>query len=197
MKDSEYNNEVLYNNIFKGLITGFLIAYLVILGLRPAALYPDNMLDIIDNPWIFIILFIINFYIIQWDLTIGLLLFLSIIALILDIIIFTEGKIFYSIEDNKESFNEKASDTKTSNATSAMPVNSASSTNSINGSNGVSSINSTNSTSSTSSTSSASGRAISLIFNRYKDINDIILNKIKEYTDKNYNKKTSINVYIR
>jgi ABC-type multidrug transport system fused ATPase/permease subunit len=191
MKDSEYNNEVLYNNIFKGLITGFLIAYLVILGLRPAALYPDNMLDIIDNPWIFIILFIINFYIIQWDLTIGLLLFLSIIALILDIIIFTEGKIFYSIEDNKESFNEKASDTKTSNATSAMPVNSTSSTNSINGSNGVSSINSTN------STSSASGRAISLIFNRYKDINDIILNKIKEYTDKNYNKKTSINVYIR
>lgn len=197
MKDSEYNNEVLYNNIFKGLITGFLIAYLVILGLRPAALYPDNMLDIIDNPWIFIILFIINFYIIQWDLTIGLLLFLSIIALILDIIIFTEGKIFYSIEDNKESFNEKASDTKTSNATSAMPVNSASSTNSINGSNGVSSTNSTNSTSSINSTSSASGRAISLIFNRYKDINDIILNKIKEYTDKNYNKKTSINVYIR
>lgn len=185
MKDSEYNNEVLYNNIFKGLITGFLIAYLVILGLRPAALYPDNMLDIIDNPWIFIILFIINFYIIQWDLTIGLLLFLSIIALILDIIIFTEGKIFYSIEDNKESFNEKASDTKTSNATSAMPVNSANSTNSINGTN------------STNSTSSASGRAISLIFNRYKDINDIILNKIKEYTDKNYNKKTSINVYIR
>jgi hypothetical protein len=182
MKDSEYNNEVLYNNIFKGLITGFLIAYLVILGLRPAALYPDNMLDIIDNPWIFIILFIINFYIIQWDLTIGLLLFLSIIALILDIIIFTEGKIFYSIEDNKESFNEKASDTKTSNATSAMPVNSTSSTNSTN---------------STNSTSSASGRAISLIFNRYKDINDIILNKIKEYTDKNYNKKTSINVYIR
>jgi ABC-type multidrug transport system fused ATPase/permease subunit len=169
MKDSEYNNEVLYN-IFKGLITGFLIAYLVILGLRPAALYPDNMLDIIDNPWIFIILFIINFYVIQWDLTIGLLLFLSIIALILDIIIFTEGKIFYSIEDNKESFNENAGDTKTSPAMSVA---------------GVSSV------------SSVSGKAISLIFNKYKDINDIILNKIKEYADKNYNKKTSVNVYIR
>jgi len=191
MKDSEYNNEVLYNNIFKGLITGFLIAYLVILGLRPAALYPDNMLDIIDNPWIFIILFIINFYIIQWDLTIGLLLFLSIIALILDIIIFTEGKIFYSIEDNKESFNEKASDTKTSHATSATPSNSA------NSASGANSANSANGTNSANSANSASGRAISLIFNRYKDINDIILNKIKEYTDKNYNKKTSINVYIR
>ncbi len=181
MKDSEYNNEVLYN-ILKGLITGFLIAYLVILGLRPAALYPDNMLDIIDNPWIFIILFIINFYVIQWDLTIGLLLFLSIIALILDIIIFTEGKIFYSIEDNKEGFKENASDTKTAQATQATPATPA--TPSV----GVSSV---------SSVSSVSGKAISLIFNRYKDINDIILNKIKEYTDKNYNKKTSVNVYIR
>lgn len=177
MKDSEYNNEVLYN-IFKGLITGFLIAYLVILGLRPAALYPDNMLDIIDNPWIFIILFIVNFYVIQWDLTIGLLLFLSIIALILDIIIFTEGKIFYSIEDNKENFNENTGDTKTAPATqSNQPVA------------GVAGV--------SGGVSGVSGKAISLIFNRYKDINDIILNKIKEYTDKNYNKKTSVNVYIR
>jgi ABC-type multidrug transport system fused ATPase/permease subunit len=184
MKDSEYNNEVLYN-ILKGLITGFLIAYLVILGLRPAALYPDNMLDIIDNPWIFIILFIINFYVIQWDLTIGLLLFLSIIALILDIIIFTEGKIFYSIEDNKEGFKENAGDTKTSQATpAAQAAQAAQATPSV----GVSSV---------SSVSGVSGKAISLIFNRYKDINDIILNKIKEYTDKNYNKKTSVNVYIR
>jgi len=187
MKDSEYNNEVLYN-ILKGLITGFLIAYLVILGLRPAALYPDNMLDIIDNPWIFIILFIINFYVIQWDLTIGLLLFLSIIALILDIIIFTEGKIFYSIEDNKEGFKENAGDTKTSQATPATPAAPAApATPSV----GVSSA------SSVSSVSGVSGKAISLIFNRYKDINDIILSKIKEYTDKNYNKKTSVNVYIR
>ena len=176
MKDFEYDNDVLYN-IIKGLVTGFLIAYLVILGLRPAALYPDNMLDIIDNPWIFIILFIINFYVIQWDLTIGLLLFLSIIALILDIIIFTEGKIFYSIEDNKESFNENTGDTKTVPATQAMS--------------------STTPPVSAGIVSGVSGKAISLIFNRYKDINDIILSKIKEYTDKNYNKKTSVNVYIR
>ena len=173
MKDSEYNNEVLYN-ILKGLITGFLIAYLIILGLRPAALYPDNMLDIIDNPWIFIILFIINFYVIQWDLTIGLLLFLSIIALILDIIIFTEGKIFYSIEDNKEGFGESNDGKASPSNSQALPRAAAQAL-----------------------PQTVSGRAISLIFNKYKDINDIILNKIKEYTDKNYNKKTSTNVYIR
>lgn len=178
MKDSEYNSDVLYN-IFKGLITGFLIAYLLILGLRPAALYPDNMLDIIDNPWIFIILFIINFYIIQWDLTIGLLLFLSIIALILDIIIFTEGKIFYNIEDNKENFKENGDilASQQSHNISGGTVRAANTASDI--------------------SNSVRGKAISLIFNKYKDINDIILDKIKEYTDKNYNKKTSVSVYIR
>jgi ABC-type multidrug transport system fused ATPase/permease subunit len=188
MKDSEYNNEVLYS-VLKGLITGFLIAYLIILGLRPAALYPDNMLDIIDNPWIFIILFIINFYVIQWDLTIGLLLFLSIIALILDIIIFTEGKIFYSIEDNKEGFKEN-NDNKTSPSLPAAPQASQQTSQQA-------SQQSSQQASQQSSPQTVSGKAISLIFNKYKDINDIILNKIKEYTDKNYNKNTSVNVYIR
>jgi len=82
------------NMVFKGIITGFLIAYLLILGLRPAAAYPDDILEIIDNPWIFLILFIANLYILQWDFTIGLLFSLSLIALILDIIIFTEGEFF-------------------------------------------------------------------------------------------------------
>jgi len=125
MKESEYNigvketdklydiideeNTNLIINIFKGIITGFLIAYLIILGLRPAALYPDNILEVIDNPWIFVILIIVNFYVIQWDFTIGLLLLLSIIALILDIIIFTEGKIFLSDEKEEKYSN---SDTK-------------------------------------------------------------------------------------
>ena len=165
MKDFEYSNDMVYN-IFKGLITGFLIAYLIILGLRPASLYPDNILDIIDNPWIFIILFIINFYVIQWDLTIGLLLFLSIIALILDIIIFTEGKIFYNIEDSDENFKVNSDST----ATQSSPSNHAH--------------------------PKKQEYTSSVIFNKYKDINDIILHKIKEYTDKNYNKQTSLNVYI-
>ena len=120
MKDFEYDNDILYN-IIKGLVTGFLIAYLIILGLRPASLYPDNILDIIDNPWIFIILLIINFYVIQWDLTIGLLLFLSIIALILDIIIFTEGKIFYYEENNEKFKNDNVVNTISSTESISFP----------------------------------------------------------------------------
>jgi len=80
--------------------------------MRPAAIYPDNILDIIDNPWIFLILFIINYYVLFWDITIGLLLFLTLIALILDIVIFTDGDFlidnitnindtFYNTEINK------------------------------------------------------------------------------------------------
>jgi hypothetical protein len=84
-------------DIFKGILTGILTSYLIILGMRPAAIYPDDILDIIDNPWIFLILFIVNYYILFWDFTIGLLLFLTLIALILDIIIFTNGDF---IKDN-------------------------------------------------------------------------------------------------
>lgn len=84
-------NNIYIEDIFKGVLTGFFASYLIILGMRPFAIYPDNILDIIDNPWIFLILFIINYYILIWDFTIGLLLFLTLIALILDIIIFTHG----------------------------------------------------------------------------------------------------------
>ena len=117
-------------DIFKGILTGVFASYLIILGMRPAAIYPDNILDIIDNPWIFLILFIINYYVLYWDLTIGLLLFLTLIALILDIIIFTDGDFmkdnmnlfnttFYSttknIEDYESSINiTTTNDTKTS-----------------------------------------------------------------------------------
>jgi hypothetical protein len=96
----EYN--IYIEDIFKGILTGILASYLIILGLRPAAIYPDDILDIIDNPWIFLILFIINYYILIWDFTIGLLLFLTLIALILDIIIFTNGDF---IKDNMNIIN--------------------------------------------------------------------------------------------
>jgi hypothetical protein len=90
-------NNLNIEDIFKGVLTGFFASYLIILGMRPAAIYPDNILDIIDNPWIFLILFIINYYILYWDTTVALLLFLTLIALILDIIIFTDGDF---IKDN-------------------------------------------------------------------------------------------------
>ena len=165
------DNMNLLNNIIKGIITGFLIAYLIILGLRPAALYPDNILEIIENPWIFIILIIINFYIIQWDLTIGLLLFLSIIALLLDIIIFTEGKIFFN-KDEEERYsnkdNDKKSGTLEKSVTSVMSANNNTSEKTIS----------------------------SVMYKSYKDINDIIFDKIEKYKNINNNKNTSVNVYI-
>jgi hypothetical protein len=96
-------NNTNIEDVLKGILTGFFVSYLVILGMRPAAIYPDNILDIIDNPWIFLLLFILNYYVLLWDLTIGLLLFLTLIALILDIIIFTDGDF---LKDNIYDFNE-------------------------------------------------------------------------------------------
>jgi len=99
----ENNTNIGIEDVLKGILTGGFVSYLVILGMRPAAIYPDNILDIIDNPWIFLLLFILNYYVLQWDLTIGLLLFLTLIALILDIIIFTDGDF---LKDNIYNFNE-------------------------------------------------------------------------------------------
>jgi hypothetical protein len=96
-------NNTNIEDVLKGILTGLFVSYLVILGMRPAAIYPDNILDIIDNPWIFLLLFILNYYVLLWDLTIGLLLFLTLIALILDIIIFTDGDF---LKDNIYDFNE-------------------------------------------------------------------------------------------
>ena len=107
MNEFEFD-DILYT-ILKGIISGFLIAYLIILGLRPSAEYPDNIIEVIDNPWIFVVLILINFYAMQWDLTIGLLLLLSIIALLLDVIIFTEGAVFNS-DINIEQFKEDVID---------------------------------------------------------------------------------------
>ena len=111
MNDLEFDDVL--NTVLKGIISGFLIAYLIMLGLRPSAEYPDNILEIIDNPWIFIVLILVNFYAIQWDMTIGLLLLLSIIALLLDVIIFTEGEVFNN-DINIENFKEEKKDEESS-----------------------------------------------------------------------------------
>jgi hypothetical protein len=141
------NNTTNIEYVLKGILTGLFVSYLVILGMRPAAIYPDNILDIIDNPWIFLLLFILNYYVLLWDLTIGLLLFLTLIALILDIIIFTEGDF---LKDNIYNFNETfyGADNKKQVST----------------------------TESKTSSSSLSATPVS-----FKDINDIILDKLMSY----------------
>ena len=144
-------NDLNIEDVFKGVLTGFFASYLIILGMRPAAIYPDNILDIIDNPWIFLILFILNYYVLYWDITIGLLLFLTLIALILDIIIFTDGDF---IKDNMNIINETLlyeSGTSGTSATSVTP------------------------------SASPAGPASPAGSVTYKDINDIIMGQLIHY----------------
>lgn len=144
-------NNINIEDVFKGILTGVFVSYLIILGMRPAAIYPDNILDIIDNPWIFLLLFILNYYVLIWDTTIGLLFFLTLIALILDIIIFTDGDFLKdNIYDMSEAFYGAGNNSK--NSTSASAASAASTVNTGNG--------------------KASATS-------YKDINDIILDKLR------------------
>lgn len=125
-------NNIHIEDVLKGILSGVFVSYLIILGMRPAAIYPDNILDIIDNPWIFLLLFILNYYVLMWDTTIGMLLFLTLIALILDIIIFTDGDFLKdNIYDISETFygasatatTAVASETKLLTTTSYKDIN--------------------------------------------------------------------------
>jgi len=72
------------------LIIGILSAYLLIYGLRPSIPYPETLIDIYEHYWVLLVLIIIDIYLLSWDLKIGLLLLLAIIAIIFDMINFTK-----------------------------------------------------------------------------------------------------------
>ena len=76
------------NKLIKGLLTGILCGYLIIYSLRPSVPNPDFILDIIENKYIFIPLFIINYYLYEYDNLIGTLFLIFIISLIFDYYIF-------------------------------------------------------------------------------------------------------------
>ena len=75
--------------ILKGLVSGILAAYLIIYGLRPAVPYPELILEVFENLWMFLILLVINYYTFLWDIHAGSMLLLCIIALVLDYVLFT------------------------------------------------------------------------------------------------------------
>ena len=72
------------------LIIGILSAYLLIYGLRPSIPYPETLIEIYEHYWVLLVLIVINIYLLSWDLKIGILLLLAIIAIIFDMINFTK-----------------------------------------------------------------------------------------------------------
>lgn len=76
--------------ITKGFVAGILSGYLLIYGMRPAVPYPEIILEAFEHKWLFIIMFIINYYVFVWDYNCGALLLLCILALIFDYIVFTD-----------------------------------------------------------------------------------------------------------
>lgn len=82
------NNNSLFNYILKGGITGILVAYVIIYALRPSVPYPDFIIEIFENYFMFIILLLINFYLFLWDKLIGTLFFVCILSLVFDYFIF-------------------------------------------------------------------------------------------------------------
>lgn len=76
-----------FDLLFRYLIIGILSGYLLIYGLRPIMPYPEFLLDLFDHYWVLLLLLCINYYLLIWDLKVGVLMGLAIIAFILDIVL--------------------------------------------------------------------------------------------------------------
>jgi len=74
----------------KYILIGFFSAYLLIYGLRPSIPYPHYILEPYEHNWMFIVIFIINYYLFIWDIKLGALMLLCVIALIFDMFLFTK-----------------------------------------------------------------------------------------------------------
>jgi hypothetical protein len=174
LDDFDFNS--MFENILKGVMSGFLIAYLLIFGLIPSSKYPDDILDIMDNPWIFAIILIINFYILYWDLTIGLLLFISLIALMLDIIIFTDGELFND-DANSETVGGTTGGTDDVKADAKADVKADAKADA--------------------KADIIDDKKKEYLFNKsYKDINDIVIGKLREYKELSENNVKAYNSFI-
>ena len=80
----------LFESIIKYLFVGLLSGYILVYALRPSIPNPDIILDILENKFIFIILFIINYYLYLYDYLIATLFSICIFSLIFDYLIFID-----------------------------------------------------------------------------------------------------------
>lgn len=72
-----------------GLLAGLLSVFLVIYAFQPDRLYPAWVLEPAESPWIFLVLFVVAWFLFKWDYTVGILTILCLIALVLDIVVFS------------------------------------------------------------------------------------------------------------
>ena len=91
-KQSLETSDDYFDIVPKGIVSGVLVGYLLVYGLRPSVPYPDVILDFFENKWMFLILALIIYYAFLWDFTIGILLTLSCLALVFDYVIFTNNE---------------------------------------------------------------------------------------------------------
>jgi len=87
------------HDLIAGVLAGLLSVFLIIYGFQPNRPYPSWILEPAEQPWIFILILVSIVYIIQWDYTIGLMALLCVIAIVFDLIIFTNSRQY----DSKDS----------------------------------------------------------------------------------------------
>lgn len=78
------------DDVTKGLVSGILIAVLLLYSFRPQVPYPLWMLQIYEHPWMFLVLILSALLLTTWDVRNGSLMCLVVAAFIVDY--YTLGK---------------------------------------------------------------------------------------------------------
>lgn len=80
--------------ILEGILIGIVGGVLILYGLRPSEAYPTWMLIPYDRPWMFLIAIIVIGYIGAYHRLLGALLFLLVVSLYMDLILFGRPAVF-------------------------------------------------------------------------------------------------------
>lgn len=79
-----------FHDVAAGLLAGIFSFFLIVYAFQPNRPYPKWLLEPADQPWVFMLIFVGIIYLVRWDYTIGVLALLCSIALVFDIIVFTQ-----------------------------------------------------------------------------------------------------------
>lgn len=77
------------HDLTAGLLAGLFSVFLVLYAFQPTRPYPSWILEPAEQPWIFVLFMIVLVYLFRWDYMVGVLGLLCLLAVVLDLVVFT------------------------------------------------------------------------------------------------------------
>lgn len=80
------------HDLAAGMLVGLFSVFLVMYAFQPTRPYPSWILQFAEQPWIFFLLLAVFVYLLRWDYIVGVLGVICMLAVLLDLMVFTSAK---------------------------------------------------------------------------------------------------------